>query len=261
MRRSCGPRRTRVKHPLRPRTRPSPRSRVTSSPWFAVAAAAMIEACDRAPLPSSGCSSSPACSRSRPRPRPRSSPVAARRPRSRRRGPSTRLEIGFADSPGGAAALHADAPFGLRYQYLAGGVNTGNGWATWNTNGDFVKWYVAGLGRERHRARVPVLHAPPEQPRDRQRRGREGPQQPQERHDDGRLLGRRPPVHAEGRGGRVGPPGRAARRARPVGLHRAGGDRRRCEHGPGVGRLERRCGRGRLRQQRDRLREGDPPPP
>ena len=38
--------------------------------------------------------------------------------------------------------LRADAPFGLRYQYLAGGVNTGNGWATWNTNGDFVKWYV-----------------------------------------------------------------------------------------------------------------------
>ena len=56
--------------------------------------------------------------------------------------PFERLEIGFADSPGGAADLRTDAPFGLRYQYLAGGVNTGNGWATWNTNGDFVKWYV-----------------------------------------------------------------------------------------------------------------------
>ena len=53
--------------------------------------------------------------------------------------PYERLEIGFADSPGGAADLRADAPFGLRYQYLAGGVNTGNGWATWNTNGDFVQ--------------------------------------------------------------------------------------------------------------------------
>ena len=49
--------------------------------------------------------------------------------------PSTRLELGLADAPGGAAALRASAAFGFRYQYLAGGVNTGNGWATWNTNG------------------------------------------------------------------------------------------------------------------------------
>lgn len=56
--------------------------------------------------------------------------------------PFDRLEIGFADAPGGATNLRADAPFGLRYQYLAGGVNTGNGWATWNTGGDFVRWYV-----------------------------------------------------------------------------------------------------------------------
>ncbi len=53
------------------------------------------------------------------------------------------MELGLADSPGGAAALHASAPFGFRYQYLAGGVNTGNGWATWNTDGQFVSWYVA----------------------------------------------------------------------------------------------------------------------
>jgi hypothetical protein len=57
--------------------------------------------------------------------------------------PSTHFELGLADSPGGAAALHATAPFGFRYQYLAGGVNTGNGWATWNTNGQFVSNYVA----------------------------------------------------------------------------------------------------------------------
>ncbi len=56
--------------------------------------------------------------------------------------PFTNLEVGVADSPGGAAALRASAPFGLRYQYLAGGVNTGSGWATWNTNGAFVTWYV-----------------------------------------------------------------------------------------------------------------------
>jgi hypothetical protein len=34
------------------------------------------------------------------------------------------------------------APFGFRYQYLAGGANTGNGWANWNTNGQFVSFYV-----------------------------------------------------------------------------------------------------------------------
>ena len=35
------------------------------------------------------------------------------------------------------------APFGFRYQYLSGGVNTGGGWATWNSNGDFVTYYIA----------------------------------------------------------------------------------------------------------------------
>ena len=58
------------------------------------------------------------------------------------RGWPGQLEIGAADSPGGAAALRATAPFLFRYQYLAGGVNTGNGWATWNTGGDFAKFYI-----------------------------------------------------------------------------------------------------------------------
>jgi len=48
----------------------------------------------------------------------------------------------MADSPGGAAAMKATASFAFRYQYLAGGVNTGNGWATWNANGDFPKYYI-----------------------------------------------------------------------------------------------------------------------
>ncbi len=52
------------------------------------------------------------------------------------------LQLGMADSPGGAAALKATAPFGFRYQYLAGGDNTGNGWATWNTDGAFVTYYL-----------------------------------------------------------------------------------------------------------------------
>ena len=35
------------------------------------------------------------------------------------------------NGPGGAAAMKAKAPFGFRYQYLAAGVNTGNGWRDW----------------------------------------------------------------------------------------------------------------------------------
>jgi hypothetical protein len=53
-----------------------------------------------------------------------------------------RLELGMGDGPGGAAAMRATAPFGFRYQYLAGGANTGSGWATWNTNGDFARFYI-----------------------------------------------------------------------------------------------------------------------
>lgn len=53
-----------------------------------------------------------------------------------------RLELGMGDGPGGAAAMRVTAPFAFRYQYLAGGANTGSGWATWNTNGDFAKFYI-----------------------------------------------------------------------------------------------------------------------
>ena len=51
------------------------------------------------------------------------------------------LQLGLADSPDGAPALRKVAPFGFRYQYLAGGVNTGQGWSTWNPNGSFVTRY------------------------------------------------------------------------------------------------------------------------
>ena len=55
--------------------------------------------------------------------------------------PST-LQIGSASPPGGAAALRATAPFAYRYQYLAGGANTGNDWSTWNANGAFATYYI-----------------------------------------------------------------------------------------------------------------------
>ena len=63
------------------------------------------------------------------------------------------LQVGAADAPGGAAALRGVA--GARYQYLAGGVNTGSGWATWNAPpGAFAALYAG----ESHAAGIlPVL--------------------------------------------------------------------------------------------------------
>jgi hypothetical protein len=52
------------------------------------------------------------------------------------------LQLGSADSPNGSSALRQVAPFGFRYQYLAGGANTGTGWSTWNPNGTFVSNYA-----------------------------------------------------------------------------------------------------------------------
>jgi hypothetical protein len=39
--------------------------------------------------------------------------------------------------------MKATASFGFRYQYLAGGVNTGHGWPTWTPDGQFVNGYVS----------------------------------------------------------------------------------------------------------------------
>jgi hypothetical protein len=52
------------------------------------------------------------------------------------------MQIGVADPPGGAKRLARTTRFGFRYQYLAGGVNTGNGWSTWNEDGHFVTFYI-----------------------------------------------------------------------------------------------------------------------
>jgi hypothetical protein len=64
------------------------------------------------------------------------------------------LLLGVADSPGDAHRLAQRAPVDARYQYLSGGVNTGQGWATWNPDRTFVSMYV----RESLKAHViPVL--------------------------------------------------------------------------------------------------------
>ena len=64
------------------------------------------------------------------------------------------LQLGLSDAPGGAAALRRSAPFGFRYQYLAGGVNTGHGWSTWNPDGTFASMYAADSWRH---GEIPVL--------------------------------------------------------------------------------------------------------
>ena len=54
--------------------------------------------------------------------------------------------LGLANGPGsGVTWLQgAGVPFDYRYQYLAGGVNTGGDWETWNTPpGQFVNYYFA----------------------------------------------------------------------------------------------------------------------
>src|SRR5947209_6433480 len=52
------------------------------------------------------------------------------------------VALGLSDAPGDAGAVRRQARFDARYQYLAGGVNTGSGWATWNPDGGFVTRYV-----------------------------------------------------------------------------------------------------------------------
>jgi len=67
--------------------------------------------------------------------------TAAALPAMPSRWPTT-MQIGMADAPGGAENMKATAPFGFRYQYLAGGVNTGGGWSTWNPDGAFATYYI-----------------------------------------------------------------------------------------------------------------------
>lgn len=50
------------------------------------------------------------------------------------------LALGMASAPGDADEMVATAPFGYRYQYLAGGVQ--DGWQTWSPAGSFVSTYI-----------------------------------------------------------------------------------------------------------------------
>ena len=57
------------------------------------------------------------------------------------RWPVTTLQLGTSSSPGDAGSMRASAPYAFRYQYLSGGA-TGQGWATWNTDGSFATRYI-----------------------------------------------------------------------------------------------------------------------
>src|SRR5437588_11748684 len=54
--------------------------------------------------------------------------------------------VGLSADPGDVApsgwVASSGVPFDYAYQYLAGGVNNGQGWQTWNTNAQFPLWYA-----------------------------------------------------------------------------------------------------------------------
>jgi len=60
----------------------------------------------------------------------------------------THFGIGLAGHPDSTGIYgwmpNSGIAFDYAYQYLAGGVNTGNGWQTWNTSGQFPLWYAQG---------------------------------------------------------------------------------------------------------------------
>jgi len=62
------------------------------------------------------------------------------------------LLLGLANSPGDQAWMTGSGvPWDARYQYLSGGVNTGTGWATWNSPpGAFALWYMQNSGAHRY---------------------------------------------------------------------------------------------------------------
>lgn len=69
-----------------------------------------------------------------------------------------RFGIGLAAQPDASGLTgwlpESGIPFDYVYQYLAAGVNTGNGWATWNPNGTFVTGYARSAAE---RGAIPVF--------------------------------------------------------------------------------------------------------
>jgi hypothetical protein len=74
---------------------------------------------------------------------PSATPVGTRPP-----GIANTFFLGVSSSPGGTSWMKETAvPWGARYQYLAGGVNTGEGWSKWNSpDGEFARLYLNESG-------------------------------------------------------------------------------------------------------------------
>ena len=91
---------------------------------------------------------------------PNGPPVSSTPPGARPAGLPPRLGIGLAASPDDLQpapsgwVASSGVPFDYVYQYLAGGVNTGDGWQTWDPDAEFPLQY-AQLARAR--GAVPVL--------------------------------------------------------------------------------------------------------
>jgi hypothetical protein len=82
-----------------------------------------------------------ACAPVHPAPPPSPPPRPTTPPNAIPSGLPTRLGIGLAASPNDLSpagwVASTGVPFDYAYQYLAGGVNTGQGWQTWNTAAQF----------------------------------------------------------------------------------------------------------------------------
>src|SRR3982074_683213 len=70
--------------------------------------------------------------------------------------PQDRLHFGLSNQPGDLGWMTSSGvPWRYRYTYLAGGVNTGKGWETWNTPaGAFASYYMKASGDNGY---LPVL--------------------------------------------------------------------------------------------------------
>ncbi|MBV9600760.1 MAG: hypothetical protein JOZ87_28440 [Chloroflexi bacterium] len=62
--------------------------------------------------------------------------------------------FGLGASPSDTWMPQSGIPWDYRMQYLAGGVNTGSGWETWNANGQFPLFYAQGSAQHGY---IPVF--------------------------------------------------------------------------------------------------------